>query len=73
MIKKLLQKLKSLKLKMKQKNEHRNKRSIERNTKFVVIGRQVPKLFQFNKSKNLKLKQNDKNKNDMDMLFYNEN
>ena len=67
------EKLKSLKLKMKQKNEDRNKRSIERNTKFVVIGRQVPKLFQFNKSKNLKLKQNDKNKNDMDMLFYNEN
>ena len=45
---------------------------MERNGKFVVIGRTVPKIYQFNKLKHLKTNKNDQNQNDMDLLFFNE-
>jgi hypothetical protein len=64
------EKLKCLKLKQQEINENRNIKAMERNGKFVVIGRYVPKLFQFNKSKNKKLIKNDKNKNDLDLLYF---
>ena len=66
------EKLKNLKLKQQQIHEERNKKAMERNGKFVVIGRVVPKIYQFNKSKNLKTNKTNKNQNDMDLLFFNE-
>ena len=66
------EKLKNLKLKMNKMHEDRNRRAIERNAKFVIISRQVPELFQFNKDKKLKNKKNEKNKNDIDLLFFHE-
>ena len=64
------EKLKCLKLKQQEIHENRNIKAMERNGKFVVIGRYVPKLYQFNKSKNKKLIKNDKNKNDIDLLYF---
>jgi len=64
------QKLKSLKLKQQQLHENKNKKAIERNAKYVVIGRAVPKIYQFNKSKNLKVNNDNQNRNDMDLLFF---
>jgi len=64
------EKLKSLKLKQQEIYENRNIKSLERNGKFVIIGRYVPKLCQFNKSKNKKLIKNNKNKNDIDLLYF---
>ena len=64
------QKLKNLKLKQQQIHENRNKKALERNAKFVVIGRAVPKIYQFNKSKNLRLNKDNQNQNDMDLLFF---
>ena len=66
------QKLKNLKLKQQQIHENRNKKALERNAKFVVIGRAVPKIYQFNKSKNLRLNKDNQNQNDMDLLFFHE-
>ena len=66
------EKLKNLKLKQQQIHEERNKKAMERNGKFVVIGRAVPKIYQFNKLKHLKTNKNDQNQNDMDLLFFNE-
>jgi len=66
------EKLKNLKLKQQQIHEERNKKAMERNGKFVLIGRVVPKIYQFNKSKNLKTNKTNKNQNDMDLLFFNE-
>ena len=66
------QKLKNLKLKQQQIHENRNKKALERNAKFVVIGRAVPKIYQFNKSKNLRLSKDNQNQNDMDLLFFHE-
>ena len=66
------QKLKDLKLKQQQIHENRNKKAMERNAKFVVIGRIVPKIYQFNKSKNLKSNKDTQNENDMDLLFFND-
>ncbi len=65
-------KLKNLKLKQQQIHENRNKKALERNAKFVVIGRAVPKIYQFNKSKNLRLNKDNQNQNDMDLLFFHE-
>ena len=64
------EKLKSLKLKQQEIYENRNIKSLERNGKFVIIGRYVPKLYPFSKSKNKKLNKNDKNKNDIDLLYF---
>ena len=66
------EKLKDLKFKQQQLHENRNKKAMERNKKFVVIGRVVPKIYQFNKNKNLKKNKNNKNQNDMDLLYFNE-
>ena len=66
------EKLKDLKFKQQQFQENRNKKAMERNAKFVVIGRVVPKIYQFNKNKNLKKSKDNKNQNDMDLLFFNE-
>ena len=66
------EKLKNLKIKQKQLHEDKNKKAMERNSKFVVIGRNVPKIYQFNKNKNLKINKSIKNQNDKDLLFYNE-
>ena len=66
------QKLKNLKLKQQQIHENKNKKAMERNAKFVVIGRPVPKIYQFNKSKNLRSNKDNQNLNDMDLLFFND-
>ena len=66
------QKLKNLKLKQQQIHENKNKQAMERNAKFVVIGRPVPKIYQFNKSKNLRSNKDNQNRNDMDLLFFND-
>ena len=66
------QKLKNLKLKQQQIHENKNKKAMERNAKFVVIGRPVPKIYQFNKSKNLRSNKDNQNRNDMDLLFFND-
>ena len=66
------EKLKNLKLKQQQIHEERNKKAMERNGKFVVIGRTVPKIYQFNKLKKLKTNKNNQNQNDMDLLFFND-
>ena len=63
-------KLKCLKLRQQENQENRNKKALERNGKFIVIGRYVPELYQFNKNKNKKQIKNDKNKNDIDLLYF---
>ena len=63
-------KLKCLKLRQQEMQENRNKKALERNGKFIVIGRYVPELYQFNKNKNKKQIKNDKNKNDIDLLYF---
>ena len=64
------EKLKSLKLRQQQIHENRNRKAMERQAKYVVIGRFVPELYHFHKSQSMKSIQNDKNKNDMDLLYF---
>ena len=67
------EKLKSLKIRQQQIHENRNRMAMERQEKFVVIGRFVPELYHIHKSQNKKSIQNGKNKNyknDMDLLFF---
>ena len=67
------EKLKNLKIKQQQMHEDKNKKAMDRNSKFVVIGRNVPKIYQFNKNKNIKGNNKSiKEQNDMFLLFYNE-
>ncbi len=63
-------KLKNLKIKQQSLHENKNRKALERNAKFVVIGRAVPKIYQLNKSKNKKTNKDSQNKNDLDLLFY---
>lgn len=65
------EKLKKLKKRQEQLHEEKNKRALERNTRFVVIGRNVPKVYQFQKNKSplLEIKEN-KVKDDMELLYY---
>ena len=65
------EKLKKLKKRQEQLHEEKNKRALERNTRFVVIGRNVPKVYQFQKNKSplLEIKEN-KVKYDMELLYY---
>ena len=65
------EKLKKLKKRQEQLHEEKNKRALERNTRFVVIGRNIPKVYQFQKNKSplLEIKEN-KVKDDMELLYY---
>jgi hypothetical protein len=63
-------KLKNLKMKQQKLHENKNRKALERNAKFVVIGRAVPKVYQLNKSQNKKMNKSNQNKNDFDLLFF---
>ena len=66
------EKLKQLKLKQQQLHDEKNRKALERNTKFVVIGRKIPKIYKINKIKKSMSGLENKVKNDMELLFYNE-
>ena len=66
------EKLKLLKIRQQKFLEEKNKKAIERNTRFVVTGRIVPTKFQFTKNKTLMAKKENKVKDDMELLYYNE-
>ena len=64
------EKLKQLKLKQQQLHEEKNRKALERNTRFVVIGRKIPKIYKFNKIKKSMTNLENKVKDDMELLFY---
>ena len=64
------EKLKQLKLKQQQLHDEKNKKALERNTRFVVIGRKIPKIYKFNKIKKSMKNLENKVKDDMELLFY---
>ena len=64
------EKLKQLKLKQQQLHDEKNKKALERNTRFVVIGRKIPKIYKFNKIKKSVTNLENKVKDDMELLFY---
>ena len=64
------EKLKQLKLKQQQLHDEKNRKALERNTKFVVIGRKIPKIYKFNKIKKSMTNLENKVKDDMELLFY---
>ena len=64
------EKLKQLKLKQQQLHDEKNKKALERNTRFVVIGRKIPKIYKFNKIKKSMTNLENKVKDDMELLFY---
>ena len=66
------EKLKQLKLKQQQLQYEKNQKALERNTKFVVIGRIVPKIYQFNKNRRSTSRLENKVRDDMELLYYNE-
>ena len=66
------EKLKQLKLKQQQLYYEKNQKALERNTKFVVIGRIVPKIYQFNKNRRSTSRLENKVRDDMELLYYNE-
>ena len=51
----------------------KNKRAIERNTKFVIIGKKVPQIYKLTKTKISALIKENKAKDDMELLYYDEN
>ena len=64
------EKLKQLKLKQQQLHEEKNRKALKRNTRFVVIGRKIPKIYKFNKIKKSMTNLENKVKDDMELLFY---
>ena len=64
------EKLKQLKLKQQQLHDEKNRKALERNTRFVVIGRKIPKIYKFNKIKKSMTNLENKVNNDMELLFY---
>ena len=64
------EKLKQLKLKQQQLHDEKNRKALERNTRFVVIGRKIPKIYKFNKIKKSMKNLENKVKDDMELLFY---
>ena len=66
------EKLRQLKKKQEQLHDEKNKKALERNTRFVVIGRIVPKIYQFSKNKKAVTSKENKEKDDMDLLYFNE-
>ena len=64
------EKLKQLKLKQQQLHEEKNRKALERNTRFVVIGRKIPKIYKFNKIKKSMTNLENKVKDDIELLFY---
>ena len=64
------EKLKQLKLKQQQLHDEKNKKALERNTRFVVIGRKIPKIYKFNKIKKSMTNLENKVNDDMELLFY---
>lgn len=67
------EKLKLLRKNQELLNLEKNKKALERNTKFVVIGKKVPQIFQFTKTKISLLRKENKVKDDMELLYYDEN
>ena len=63
-------KLKNLKIKQQKLHDYKNIKALEKNAKYVILGRNVPKIYQLNKSKNKTITKSDKNKYDLDLLFY---
>ena len=63
-------KLKNIKIKQQKLHDNNNIKALERNAKYVVLGRNVPKIYQLNKSKNKAKTKSDQNKYDLDLLFY---
>ena len=66
------EKLKQLKLKLQHLQNEKSQKARERNTRFVVIGRIVPKIYQFNKNRRTTSRVNVITKDDMELLYYNE-
>ena len=54
-------------------NYEKNKKALERNTKFVIIGKKVPQIYKFTKTKISTLIKENKVKDDMELLYYDEN
>ena len=67
------EKLKLLKQNQELINLEKIHKALERNTKFVIIGKKVPQIYKFNKTKIATLKKENKEKDDMELLFYDEN
>ena len=67
------EKLKLLKQNQELINLEKIQKALERNTKFVIIGKKVPQIYKFNKTKIATLKKENKEKDDMELLFYDEN
>ena len=66
------EKLQKLKIKQQQLHDAKNQKALERNTRFVVKGRIVPQVYQFQKNKDpLEIKEN-KVKDDIELLYDNE-
>jgi hypothetical protein len=63
-------KLKNLKIKQQKLHDYKNIKALEKNAKYVILGRNVPKIYQLNKSKNKTITKSDQNKYDLDLLFY---
>ncbi len=63
-------KLRSLKLKQEEKENERNRKAMERNSRLVVKGRPVPKEFPFGKIKDNKVTNDDNSKDDYELLFF---
>ena len=66
------EKLKELKMKQKQIHEEKNQKTLARNTRYVIKGRAVPKIYKFNKNKYSSTSLENKVKDDMELLYYNE-
>jgi len=67
------EKLKLLKQKQELLHFEKNKKALERNTKFVVISKKVPQIYKFTKTKISALRKENKVKDDMELLYYDEN
>lgn len=70
------EKLKLLKQKQELLHFEKNKKALERNTKFVVISKKVPQIYKFTKITKTKisaLRKENKVKDDMELLYYDEN
>ena len=63
------EKLKILKEEQAQKQNEKNKKALERNTRFVVIGRKIPTTYQFSKNKKIKNSITNKAIDDMQLLY----
>ena len=63
------EKLRILKEEQAQKQNDKNKKALERNTRFVVIGRKIPTIYQFSKNKKIKGGVINKAIDDMQLLY----